>query len=93
MRPEKVLSVLQHYKQMFQKEGIIPKRMDIHSREPLSQKEMLAHAYFLTLHIPEHISRGKIRKAMRHLGSLQTLLRTAGWRSLADLMDDNRPPR
>ena len=91
MTPEKICSVVAMYRTRLEKEEIPKQRMDpqkfFHTKG-----EMLAHAHYLTDTTEEYARDPETYgKANRHLASLQTLLWTAGWYTLADLMNHNRP--
>ncbi|OHA79746.1 MAG: hypothetical protein A2675_04000 [Candidatus Yonathbacteria bacterium RIFCSPHIGHO2_01_FULL_51_10] len=91
MTPEKICSVVALYRARFEKEGIPKQRMDP-QKFFSSQQEMLAHAHYLTDTTEEYACDPELfAKANRHLASLQTLLWTAEWYTLADLMNHNRP--
>ena len=92
MTPEKILSVVQFYRERFEKEGIVTERMGT-DEFFYSHNQMLSHAYCLLDGVEKFISEGEgmLEKANKHLGSLQTLLWTAGWYTLGELMEHNRP--
>lgn len=93
MTTEKIISVIEIYEKRL-READIPKiRMDPQRTfGSLTKEEMLAHAHFLCDGIriyakdPE-----KEGKTGRHLASIQLCLSFAGWYTLKDLMDHNRP--
>lgn len=59
-----------------------------------SQKEMLMHAHYLLDGIETYARMpNKKGKTGRHLGSLQTLLWVAGWYTLGEIMEHNRPDK
>ncbi len=91
MTLEKIYAVVKMYRTRFEKEGIPKKRMDPQSFFK-SKEEMLAHAHYLLDGIEEYAKDSdKKGKCGRHLGSCQTLLWTAGWYTLEELMNHNRP--
>lgn len=91
MTPEKIQAVVRIYRAQFEKEGVPKTRMDPRSFFA-SKEEMLAHAHYLLDGIEEYAKDpDKQGKCRRHLGSCQTLLWTAGWYTLEELMNHNRP--
>lgn len=93
MTAERIRRARDEHLQALASNNIPVQRMDIHSRAPLSRDEMLAHAHYLLVGLEDYMVQGRVKKANRHLGSAQTLLRTAGWQSIADLMNVNRSTR
>lgn len=91
MTTEKILSVVAVYRARFEKEGIMKIRMS--PKEcPKTPEVMLAHAHYLLDGIVEYAQDPeKVGKTGRHLGSMQTLLMCAGWYTLEECMDHNRP--
>ena len=56
------------------------------------KKRLLAHAHYLLDGVEQYArDPEKVGKTGRHLGSLQTLLCTAKWYTLEELMEHNRP--
>ena len=91
MTPEKIIAVARMYRERFEREGIPKERMDPKAFFD-STEEMLAHAHYLADTTEEHARNPETYgKANRHLASLQTLLWTAEWYTLDDLMNHNRP--
>ena len=59
-----------------------------------SSHEMLAHAHYLLDGIEVYARmRDKKGKTGRHLGSVQTLLWVAGWYTLGEIMEHNKPSK
>ncbi len=92
MEKDKIISIIEMYQERFKKEGVFKRRMDTSSKERLRKDEMLAHAHFLTEGVLEFVKNPEKKgKTGRHLGSMQMLLRCAGWYSLDELMNHNKP--
>jgi hypothetical protein len=91
MTTDKILQVVDLYRERFIREGIRPRRMG--PREVFkSPEQMLSHAHYLLDGITEYAQQpDKESKTGRHLGSAQTLLWVPGWYNLEDLMSHNRP--
>ncbi len=88
-----ILAVCNMYQKRFDTEGIPKKRMD-EKKFFESKDEMLAHANYLLDGIrgfSVSMSLRNIGKTGRHLGSVQTLLWVAGWYTLEEIMNHNRP--
>jgi hypothetical protein len=75
------------------KAGIKRKRISVDRNWALcSREELLGHAYYLLGGIRKYVKkRNKVGKTGRHLGSVQTILMAAGWQTLRDSMEHNRP--
>lgn len=93
MTPGKIISVVEIYERRFQKEEVPKVRLDLsRTFASASRAELLAHAHFLLGGIKEYaVNPGKVSKTGRHLGFVQALLSVAGWYTLEDLMNHNRP--
>jgi len=93
MTSDKIISVIEMYEEQFRGEGIPKIRMDpIRTFASLSKKEMLAHAHALCEGVKEYaVDPQKQRKAGSHLTSVQLCMSFAGWYTLEDLMNHNRP--
>ena len=93
MNSEKIISVVEMYEKRLCKKGIPkicmnPKR----TFASLSKEEMLAHAHFLIDGVKEYAKDdNKQRKTGSHLTVIQMCLSLAGWYTLEDLMNHNRP--
>jgi len=91
MTAKKIYSVVSMYRARFEKERIPKKRMDPQLFFA-SKEEMLAHAHYLLDGIEKYVKDpNKKGKCERHLGSCQTLLWVAGWHTLEELINHNRP--
>jgi len=91
MTPEKVLEVIEVYRQLFLKRGI--GKIDYPHDEILDQAEVgLEHCHGMLDQMIEFVHKGKIEKAFRWLGFVQGVLWTNGIYTLSQLRDHNRPP-
>jgi len=95
MTTEKIISIVEMYEERLQAAGVSKIRMDPSRMfASLSQDEILAHAHFLIDGVKEFVKQpGKEGKTGRHLASIQICLSFAGWYTLDDLMNHNRPDR
>jgi len=93
LTPEKIISVVNMYERRLRAAGVLKKRIDPkRTFASLSKDEILAHAYFLTDDLKEFVSNPeKKRKTGSHLTVIQMCLSFAGWYTLEDLMNHNRP--
>jgi hypothetical protein len=93
MTPEKILTIVAIYEKRLLEEKIFKIRIDPkRTFASLSKEEILSHAYYLIDGIKEYIKTpNKEGKACRHLASVQMCLSFAGWYSLEDLINHNRP--
>ena len=92
MNSEKVISVVEMYEEKLREAGVPKIRMNPkRTFASLSREEMLAHAHFLTDGVKEYARDGKLRKMGSHLTAIQMCLSFAGWYTLEDLMDHNKP--
>ena len=93
MTTEKILSLVAKYRIQFEKRGIPKIRMD--SRRTLGSlppTQLLAHAHYLLDGLAEYAQDPEKKgKTGRHLASVQMILSFAGWYTLQDLMNHNRP--
>jgi len=79
------------YRSRFEHEGVPKVRMNPETLFT-SREEMLAHAHYLLDGVEEYARDSKRKgKTGRHLGSIQTLLWVAGWYTLAEIMEHNKP--
>lgn len=93
MTPEKIISVVEMYEQRLKSEGIPKIRMDTkRTFGSLQRIEILSHAHFLCDGVKE-LARNpaKQRKTGSHLTAIQMCLSFAGWYTLKELMNHNRP--
>jgi len=89
---EKVISVVEMYEERLHREGIPKIRIDPkRTFASLTREEMLAHAHFLTDGAKKYAREGKLRKMGSHLTAIQMCLSFAGWYTLEELMNHNRP--
>ena len=93
MNSEKIISVVEMYEKRLCKKGIPKIRMNPkRTFASLSKEEMLAHAHFLVDGVKEYAKdNNKQRKTGSHLTVIQMCLSFAGWYTLEDLMNHNRP--
>ena len=93
MTPQKIVSVVELYEKRLQDENIPKTRMSPkRTFASLEKNEILAHAHYLCDGIKEFArDPQKQRKAGSHLSSIQICLSFAGWYTLEELMDHNRP--
>ena len=92
MTPEKIVSVIEMYKQRLEAEHIPAKRIDTNrSFKNCTTREILSHAHYLCEGVCRYaMDPEKFGKANRHLTAIQMCLGFAGWYTLAELMDHNR---
>lgn len=93
MTPEKIISVIEMYERRLVKEGIPKERMDLkRTFGSLRPMEALKHAHFMCAGVKKYaLDPTKQRKAGSHLTAVQMSLSIAGWYTLEDLMNHNRP--
>lgn len=93
MNAKKVISVVGMYEERLRKEGVPKIRMDPgRTLASLSKEELLAHAHYLIDGVREYARHfGKRGKMWRHFSSIQMCLSFAGWYTLEDLMNHNKP--
>ena len=93
MTAEKIISVIEMYEKRLREADVPKVRMDPRRTfQSLTQEEMLAHAHFLCDGAKKYATDPeKQRKAGSHLTSIQLCLSFAGWYTLQELMDHNRP--
>ena len=93
MTPEKVLSVIQMYEMWLEARAVPKKRINPKDTfGAVSEKDLLAHAHFLCQGVKDFsLNPGKTGKMYRHLTTIQMCLSFAGWYTLEDLMDHNKP--
>ncbi len=91
MTPEKIAFIVALYRSQLEEHNIPKNRMNP-TKVFTSKEEMLEHAHYLLDGILEYSQDPtKEGKTGRHLGSAQTLLWCAGWYTLEELMNHNRP--
>jgi len=96
MTKRKILAIVRMYQGRFEREDIPKARMpedEFFSENPeIARGQMLAHAHFLLDGIREYaIDPEKKGKTGRHLASAQMMLWAAGWYTLEEIMNHNRP--
>ena len=93
MTSEKIISVVEMYERELQGENVPKIRMDPNCTfASLSNDELLAHAHFLCDGVKEFSKDPtRQRKTGSHLTAIQMCLSFAGWYTLQDLMNHNRP--
>ncbi len=95
MTPDKIVAVITMYERRL-RDALVPKvRMDPkRTFGSLNKDEHLAHAHFLCGGAKEFArDPEKYGKANRHLTAVQMCLSFAGWYTLEDLMNHNRPKK
>ena len=93
MTPEKIIAIVEMYEKQLYKAGVSKIRID-HKRTFAScnREEILAHAYYLIDGVKRYaVDSDKKRKTGSHLSAIQMCLSFAGWYTLEDLMNHNRP--
>jgi len=92
MTSEKVISVVEMYEKKLCEAGVPKTRMNPkRAFASLNKEEMLAHAHFLTDGVKECAKNGKWRRMGSHLTAIQMCLSFAGWYTLEDIMNHNKP--
>ena len=93
MTSEKIISVIEMYEKRLTVENIPKIRMDPkRTFASLRKEEILAHAHFLCNGVKKYAKNPlKRRKTGSHLTSVQMCLSFAGWYTLEDIMNHNRP--
>jgi len=93
LAPRKILSIISIYEIQLRKGRIPKKRIPLKKDwSKCTKRELLGHAYYLIGGIKKYLkNKNKVGKVGRHLGSLQTILMIAGWQTLEDSMNHNRP--
>lgn len=93
MTTEKMIAVIEMYEDRLRVTGIPRTRMNpSRTFASLSKQECLQHAFALCEGAKEFArDPERRRKAGSHLAAIQMCLGFAGWYTLQDLMDHNRP--
>ena len=93
MTTKKVISIIEMYEERLRNAGVPKVRMNPkRTFKSLTEAEMLAHAHFLCAGVKEYArDPARQRKTGSHLTSVQLCLSFAGWYTLEDLMNHNRP--
>ncbi|MDO8742648.1 MAG: hypothetical protein Q7J45_03925 [bacterium] len=90
---EAVVAIIEGYECRLRGAGIPKNKMDPRRTcESLNMFEILAHAHYLCDGVKEFAGNPrKQRKMGSHLAAVQMFLSFAGWYTLQELMDHNRP--
>jgi hypothetical protein len=92
MTERKIQQVVAMYRARLRHHGIPEIRMDPkRTFKELTTEEALAHAHFLLKGVEAYAEDRREGKCGRHLGAVQMILSFAGWYTLEDLMQHNRP--
>ena len=93
MDPDKIVSVIEVYEAQLRDAGVPKVRMNPSlTMMHLRPGEVLAHAHFLCDGAKSYAQDPtRQRKAGSHLTAIQMCLSFAGWYTLAELMEHNRP--
>ena len=93
MTPEKIIEIIEMYERRLEVSGVPKTRIDPkRTFASLSREEILAHAHFLCDGVKEFArDPERQRRAGSHLTAIQMCLSFAGWYTLADIMNHNRP--
>ena len=93
MTSDKIISVVEVYEKRLREEGVLKIRMNPERAfGSLSKEEVLAHAHFLCDGVKKFAKEpGRERKTGSHLTAIQMCLSFAGWYTLEELMNHNRP--
>lgn len=93
MDMQTIVCATQQYRDTLDDSGIVPQRIDEHSRfADVSVNQLLQHARYLcdsVLDFAQHSD--KTHKTNRHYAALQMCLSFAGWYTLGDIMNHSRP--
>ncbi len=93
MTPDKMISIIEGYEARLRAADIPPLRMSPKcSFSSLDKAEMLTHAHYLCEGVKQFArDPQKWGKANRHFTAVQMCLSFAGWYTLEELMEHNRP--
>lgn len=93
MTPRKIVLIIEMYEKRLRVAEVPKVRMDAkRTFESLTKPELLAHAHFLCDGVKEYaLDPEKQRKTGSHLTAVQLCLSFAGWYTLEELMNHNRP--
>ncbi|MBI3627186.1 MAG: hypothetical protein HY220_00340 [Candidatus Sungbacteria bacterium] len=90
MTKAKVLAVIALYRERFEKEGIGKIKL-AHDAIPASSGQVLEHCHAMLDQMVEFMAEGRLEKVFRWLGFIQGCFWRAGWYTLDELKDHNRP--
>ncbi len=92
MKREKIYAVIEQYGERLRAEHVIPKRIPTNQTfKDCSVDEVLSHAHYLVVVFRTFDAKEQYGKLNRHLAAIQMLLSFAGWYTLRDIMEHNRP--
>ncbi len=93
MTPEKIITIIEMYERRLCAANIPKVRMDPkRTFASLTKKERLQHAHFLCDGVRQYAKDPqRQRKTGSHLSAIQICLSFAGWYTLEDLMNHNKP--
>ena len=93
MTPEKIISVIEMYEKRLVRAGVPKVRINPKlTFRDVSKEELLQHAHYLCDGVKKYaLDPEKKRKTGSHLTAVQMCLSFAGWYTLEDLMNHNRP--
>jgi hypothetical protein len=92
MTPEKIRDVVTFYHSTLSQAGIQPQRINVDSSfGSVPRTALLAHAHYLCDGVLRMNITQQYGKANRHLTAVQMCLSFAGWYTLNELREHNRP--
>lgn len=92
MKRKKIYAVVEQYATALHAKHIKPKRIPTNKTfRDCSVDELLSHAHYLVVMFSTYDAEAQYGKLNRHPAAIQMLLSFAGWYTLHDLMEHNRP--
>lgn len=92
MKPAKIFSVVSMYAERLREEKVVPQRISPNrSFAECAQDEILAHTAYLVEQFFSYDVSAQYGKLNRHLAAIQMCLSFAGWYTLEEIMEHNRP--
>lgn len=92
MTPEKIVRVVANYRNVLTAAGVKQKCIKKnHTLASCTRLEIIAHALYLIDQFPRIDIERQFGKANRHLSAIQTCLSFAGYYSLDEIEQHNRP--
>lgn len=92
MKRNKILAITREYVQKLKEAGISPSRFPTNrSFNTATLDEILSHAHYLACNLQNIHSQTQYGKLNRHFTAIQMCLSFAGWYTLDELMQHNRP--
>jgi len=92
MKRRKILAITREYIQKLSETGTPPSRFPTNrSFQTASTEEILSHAHYLALNLESFNPQTQYGKLNRHFTAIQMCLSFAGWYTLDELMQHNRP--